>query len=143
MRLRNKSLAAFTLLESLLALAITAFLLLSFSGTVSGVFQQVEESLFFLSFENLYRDSQKLANTKQEKISLSISESKISNGRTSLEVPKGIKPRVNYRITFDQGGGNSSLEKLVFVSSDQEVAYQLYLGSGNYKKTKTKSLYTP
>ena len=52
---------AFTLLESLVTLAVVAFLTLSLSGSVTGIFQQVETNLFYLRFEYLYRDSQRLA----------------------------------------------------------------------------------
>ena len=46
---------AFTLLESLVTLAVVAFLTLSLSGSVTGIFQQVETNLFYLRFEYLYR----------------------------------------------------------------------------------------
>ena len=39
---------AFTLLESLVTLAVVAFLTLSLSGSVTGIFQQVETNLFYL-----------------------------------------------------------------------------------------------
>ncbi len=52
---------AFTLLESLMTLAVVVFLTLSLSGSVTGIFQQVEINLFYLRFEYLYRDSQRLA----------------------------------------------------------------------------------
>ena len=44
---------AFTLLESLVTLAVVAFLTLSLSGSVTGIFQQVETNLFYLRFEYL------------------------------------------------------------------------------------------
>lgn len=45
---------AFTLLESLMTLAVVVFLTLSLSGSVTGIFQQVEINLFYLRFEYLY-----------------------------------------------------------------------------------------
>lgn len=39
---------AFTLLESLMTLAVVVFLTLSLSGSVTGIFQQVEINLFYL-----------------------------------------------------------------------------------------------
>lgn len=142
MKLRT-SLAAFSLIESLLTLAITCFLVLSLSGAVSGVFQRVEESLFFLSFEHLYRDSQKLSSIKQEPLVLQIKSEGITNGYDQLALPAGIVLEKEQSIRFDQAGGNSSLAKIVFRSQDREVAYQLYIGSGNYKKTESKSLHSP
>ena len=57
---------AFTLIESLVTLAITSFLILSFSGSITQTFAKVEEHLFFLSFEHLYRDTQKLSVIKDK-----------------------------------------------------------------------------
>ena len=41
---------AFTLIESLVTLAITSFLILSFSGSITQTFAKVEEHLFFSFF---------------------------------------------------------------------------------------------
>lgn len=54
MKLKNKTVSAFTLLESLLTLGISCFIIMMFSGSLNGIFQNVEEKIFFLSFENLY-----------------------------------------------------------------------------------------
>ena len=48
---------AFTLLESLVTLAVVAFLTLSLSGSVTGIFQQVETNLFYLRFTRRVKDS--------------------------------------------------------------------------------------
>ena len=48
-----------------------------------------------------------------------------------------------YQLVFDKSGGNSSLTKIQFHTENQAIDYQLYIGSGNYKKTETKSLHTP
>ena len=81
---------AFTLLESLVTLAVVAFLTLSLSGSVTGIFQQVETNLFYLRFEYLYRDSQRLAAAEGTNIELQLTKDKISNGRTSLSIPENI-----------------------------------------------------
>ena len=64
-RLRIK---AFTLLESLLALFVVSFILLGLSGSVQAGFNQVQEQLFFMEFEHLYQESQKLSLAGHEKI---------------------------------------------------------------------------
>lgn len=134
---------AFTLLESLITLAVTSFILLSFSGGISRSFAKVEEQLFFLSFEQLYRDTQKLSiSTRQMKV-LTISNKEISNGSQVLEVPKNIKTVKKMALEFDQKGGNSSLTKIKFQTPEKIVTYQLYIGSGKYKKAESKSLYSP
>ena len=116
---------AFTLLESLVTLAVVAFLTLSLSGSVTGIFQQVETNLFYLRFEYLYRDSQRLAAAKD----------KISNGKSSLVIPKNIHLDKGQTLVFDAKGGNSSLTKIRFSSDKEVVTYQLNMGSGKYKKT--------
>ena len=73
---------AFTLLESLVTLAVVAFLTLSLSGSVTGIFQQVETNLFYLRFEYLYRDSQRLAAAEGSNVELQLSKDKISNGKS-------------------------------------------------------------
>lgn len=57
MHLKNK---AFTLLESILTLGIVCFLALLLSGSVHTAFQVVQEQVFLLEFESLYKDSQEL-----------------------------------------------------------------------------------
>lgn len=126
---------AFTLVESLLVLAITSFLLLAFTGGVQEVFAGVQEKLFFLSFEHLYQDSQKLSNAQQKTLTLNISEGQVTNGQESLTIPDTVRPSQPYTIEFSPEGGNSSLEKLTFTTEKGSVSYQLYIGSGRYKKT--------
>ena len=46
---------AFTLLESLVTLAVVAFLTLSLSGSVTGIFQQVE-TIFFICALSTYTE---------------------------------------------------------------------------------------
>lgn len=133
-RLSRYQIRAFSLLESLVTLAVTAFLVLSLSGGVGQIFKQVEEELFFLSFEHLYRDSQKLAASQQKQLTLSLSQQEISNGQTSLALPATVTLDQPLKLTFNQAGGNSSLAKIRFQASDKEVTYQLYIGSGRYQK---------
>ena len=124
---------AFTLLESLVTLAVVAFLTLSLSGSVTGIFQQVETNLFYLRFEYLYRDSQRLAAAEGSNVELT--KDKISNGKSSLVIPKSIHLDKGQTLMFDAKGGNSSLTKIRFSSDKEVVTYQLNMGSGKYKKT--------
>ena len=50
---------AFTMLESLLVLGIVSLLALGLSGSVQSTFAAVEEQIFFMEFEELYRETQK------------------------------------------------------------------------------------
>ncbi len=113
------------------------------SNSVSSIFQTVEEKLFFLSFEHCYRDTQKLASLKQDNQVLTISQDGISNSVAHISLPETVSVVENYKIVFDNAGGNSSLAKVKFQTKIQAIDYQLYIGSGNYKKTETKSLHTP
>ncbi|WP_423218140.1 competence type IV pilus minor pilin ComGD [Streptococcus equinus] len=143
MKLKNKTVLAFTLLESLLTLGLSCFIVIMLSNSVSSIFQTVEEKLFFLSFEQCYRDTQKLASLKQENQVLTISQDGISNSVAHMNLPETVSVVENYKIVFDNAGGNSSLAKVKFQTKNQAIDYQLYIGSGNYKKTETKSLHTP
>ena len=124
---------AFTLLESLMTLAVVVFL--SLSGSVTGIFQQVEINLFYLRFEYLYRDSQRLASAEGSNVELQLTKDKVSNGRSSLLIPKSIHLDKGQTLVFDAKGGNSSLTKIRFSSDKEVVTYQLNMGSGKYKKT--------
>jgi len=108
---------------------VVAFLTLSLSGSVTGIFQQVETNLFYLRFEYLYRDSQRLAAAEGANVELQLTKDKISNGKSSIHLDKG------QTLMFDAKGGNSSLTKIRFSSDKEVVTYQLNMGSGKYKKT--------
>ena len=126
---------AFTLLESLMTPAVAVFLTLSLSGSATGLFQQVEINLFSLRFEYLYRDSQRLASAEGSNVELQLTKDKVSNGRSSLLIPKSIHLDKGQTLVFDAKGGNSSLTKIRFSSDKEVVTYLLNMGSGKYKKT--------
>ena len=111
MKLKNKTVLAFTLLESLLTLGLSCFIVIMLSNSVSSIFQTVEEKLFFLSFEHCYRDTQKLASLKQGNQILTISQDGISNSVAHISLPETVSVVENYKIVFDNAGGNSSLAK--------------------------------
>ena len=136
-RLQQSRLKAFSLMESLLTLVLVSFLTLSLSGTVQGLFRKSQETLFVLSFEQVYVDSQKLALSTRQDIFLELEGSQVSNGYQELNLPASIQLVQPLTLHFQETGGNSSLAKVQFQSSDGLVTYQLYLGSGRYKKTKT------
>ncbi len=96
---------AFTMLESLLVLSLVSILALGLSGSVQSTFAAVEEQIFFMEFEELYRETQKRSVASQQKTSLSIDGQTISNGSQKLTVPKGIQAPSGQSITFDRTGG--------------------------------------
>lgn len=132
LRRKNK---AFTLLESLLTLFVVSFLAVSLSGTVQTVFQSVQEEIFLWEYEAIYKDSQKLAASSHRSVSLTIGEQEVTNGHQAVEVPRNVEVLEGKTITFEEDGGNSSLTKIRFRLSRKTVTYQLYIGSGRYKKT--------
>lgn len=142
MQFRRYRIKAFTLLESLLVLFLMTLLTLSLSGAIRGTFQRVEASLFFMGFEHLYQDSQSLSISQQVPVRLYYHSGKITNGYQSLVVPDRLDMVTDLDLAFSDTGGNSSLTKLVFQTEAEQVTYQLYIGSGRYKKT-VKSLYSP
>lgn len=125
----------FTLLESLLVLVVISFLTLALSGSVTSSFKAVEEKLFFLNFEQLYLDCQKLSSSQQEPVELYVTSHYISNGYQQLTLPSTVQVLEGQVIEFSANGGNSSLSKLQFQTASVQVTYQLQLGSGKYKKT--------
>ncbi|MBY5023429.1 competence type IV pilus minor pilin ComGD [Streptococcus suis] len=132
LRRKNK---AFTLLESLLTLFVVSFLAVSLSGTVQMAFRSVQEEIFLWEFEAIYKDSQKLAASSHQSVSLTIGEQEVTNGHQAVQVPRNVKVLEEKTITFEENGGNSSLTKIRFRLSQKIVMYQLYIGSGRYKKT--------
>ena len=125
---------AFTMLESLLVLGIASMLALGLSSSVQSTFAAVEEQIFFMEFEELYRETQKRSLASQQKINLMLEETSIENGYQKLAIPKGIQLQSNQSITFDKAGGNSSLASVRFRTRKEVVRYQLYLGNGKIKR---------
>ncbi|MGQ7427147.1 competence type IV pilus minor pilin ComGD [Streptococcus suis] len=132
LRRKNK---AFTLFESLLTLFVISFLAISLTGTVQTAFRSVQEEIFLWEFEGIYKDSQKLAASSHQKVNLAIGGQKVTNGYQAVEVPRNVEVLEGRTITFEEDGGNSSMTKIRFRLSRKTVMYQLYIGSGRYKKT--------
>ena len=59
---------AFTLLESLMTLAVVVFLTLSFSGSATVILQLVHIILFYLRFENKNLDSPRLPSAQASNV---------------------------------------------------------------------------
>lgn len=106
-----------------------------FSGQVKPIFSKVRQELFFLEFEHLYRETQQLSQAQGQQVSLVLTRESISNGYQTLTLPPDLSGP-DQILVFDQAGGNHSLSKLVFETANERISYQLYLGSGKYKKTK-------
>lgn len=134
---------AFTLLDSLLTLFVTSFVLASLTLSLNHVFTKVEESLFFMDFENMYLETQTLAATRGQEITLQVTEQSVTNGYQELKLPRTVHFQGSQALVFDKEGGNSSLAKLVFRTNEKDVRYQVYLGSGKYKKTESQGNNTP
>ncbi|MTB63858.1 competence protein [Streptococcus sp. zg-86] len=128
-------LKAYTLVESLVVLFVVSFLTILLSSSVHQIVDATKEQLFFLEFEHLYKSSQKLSVVSQQAVTLELTTHQISNGYETVLVPSSIELDKERRILFDRNGGNSSLEKIEFSVGNKTIRYQLYLGSGNYKKT--------
>ena len=125
---------AFTMLESLLVLGIASMLALGLSSSVQSTFAAVEEQIFFMEFEELYRETQKRSLASQQKMNLVLEERSIWNGYQKLAIPKGIQLQSNQSITFDKAGGNSSLASVRFQTRKEVVRYRLNIGNGKIKR---------
>ena len=89
-RLKRSRIKAFTMLESLLVLGLVSILALGLSGSVQSTFAAVEEQIFFMEFEEFYRETQKRSVASQQKTSLNLDGQTISNGSQKLTVPKEL-----------------------------------------------------
>ena len=133
-QIKQLRIRAFTMFESLLVLGIVSLLALGLSSSVQSTFATVEEQIFFMEFEELYRETQKRSLASQQKMNLVLEERSISNGYQKLAIPKGIQLQSTQSITFDKAGGNSSLSNVRFQTRKEVVRYQLYLGNGKIKR---------
>ena len=122
------------MLESLLVLGMVSLLALGLSSSVQSTFEAVEEQIFFMEFEELYRETQKRSLASQKKLNLILEENSVRNDYQRLMLPKGILLESNQSITFDKSGGNSSLASVRFRTKKEVVRYQLYLGNGKIKR---------
>ena len=127
---------AFTMLESLLVFGLVSILALGLSGSVQSTFAAVEEQIFFMEFEELYRETQKCSVASQQKTSLNLDGQTISDGSQKIAVPKGIQAPSGQTIHFDRAGGNRSLAKVEFQTRKGAISYRLYLGNGKIKRIK-------
>lgn len=126
---------AFTLIEALICLLIITSSIILLSLPISGIYRKVEEQLFFISFENSYRHSQKVSLLRQQELYFQILDNKIRFEEQELRIPKSVKTLGNHKIKLNKLGGNHSLAKIIFKTETQEITYQLHLGSGTYRKT--------
>ena len=133
-QIKQLRIKAFTMLESLLVLGIVSLLVVGLSSSVQSTFETVEEQIFFMEFEELYRETKKRSLASQQKINLMLEERSIGNGYHKLTIPKGIQLQSNQSISFDKSGGNSSLASVRFQTRKEVVRYQLYLGNGKIKR---------
>lgn len=122
------------MLESLLVLGLVSLLALGLSSSVQSTFAAVEEQIFFMEFEEFYRETQQLTLAGQKKISLDFHDRSISNGYQKLAIPNSIQLQSHQSINFDKAGGNSSLASIRFQTRKEVVRYQLYLGNGKIKR---------
>ncbi|GFH42457.1 competence protein [Lactococcus hodotermopsidis] len=129
---------AFTLLETLLTLSISCFLILLFSVTFQKTVHVVRGEIFVLQFENILKNQQAQAVTKAEMRSLSSSNGIVMVDGADLHVPKETQFS-DFSIAFKENGNLQSIRSakiVIFLPYEgKEVTYQLQLGSGQYRKT--------
>jgi competence protein ComGD len=127
---------AFTLLESLLVLLISSFVLLLFAGSMTKVVHLARGALFMARFENNYKSTQFLATATTQPQQIAINKGKLTYASRTLSVPSEVEV-ADFTVKFDRSGNNSSLQKLKFYLPEmkQTIIYQLEIGSGKYRKT--------
>ncbi|GFH41123.1 competence protein [Lactococcus insecticola] len=130
---------AFTLLESLLTLAVTSFLILIFSVTFQKTVHVIRGEIFVLQFENILKNQQTQAVTNAEVRSLSASDGTVFVNGAKYHVPSETLFS-DFSIAFKENGNIQSIKQAKIVISlpfenDKKISYQLQLGSGQYRKT--------
>lgn len=108
--------------ESLLVLGLVSIIALALSGSVQSSFAAVEEQIFFMEFEELYRETQKRSLASQQKTSLNLDGETISNGSQKLTVPKGIQAPSGQTIHFDRAGATRLWLRLNFKPARERFA---------------------
>lgn len=142
-RVLKSEVKGLTVLDSLLTLFVTSFVVVCLSMSINQVFYSIQETLFFADFENMYLETQRLCVTKGESGNLRLSSRMVVNDYRELVLPETVQFDGEQTIVFDAEGGNSSLAKCYFHTRQKTVKYQLYLGSGKYQKTESQRVYTP
>lgn len=130
---------AFTLLESLLTLAITCLLILLFSTTFQNTVHVIRGELFVLQFESILKNQQAQAVTGAVSRSLSASNGNVLVNGAVLHVPAETQFS-DFEIVFKETGNIQSIKAAKIVihlpfEGGKQITYQLQLGSGQYKKT--------
>ncbi|WP_374284818.1 competence type IV pilus minor pilin ComGD [Lactococcus sp.] len=134
--MKKQTVRAFTLIEALLVLMITSFILLYFSSELTKTVKFVQNQLFILTFENAYKDTQADAGLLGIRTSFSSKNKILMRRSQKIDVPNEILID-DFNIIFNEKGENSSLSKIKIriPSENKTITYQLEMGSGKYKKT--------
>ncbi|WP_086350382.1 competence type IV pilus minor pilin ComGD [Candidatus Enterococcus clewellii] len=134
--------AGFTLVETLLVLFVTTFLI----GLPSLLLERGQENVlvgqFFGSFERQVLHIQQLAVTGEEDTTIIFTKSNelaflSAHTKNVLVIPKELEAVGPEKIIFKKGTGNNGrLSKYSFVwrNKKKQVDYQFQMGSGRYAK---------
>jgi competence protein ComGD len=133
----KSAIRAFTLLETLLVLAISSFVIIMFTVTVDNTIHIVRGELFVAQFEHSYKHTQFQAAATNQALTFSAANRILMVGEDAeIEVPEEAELN-DFSVKFDAQGNNSSLKKITLKLpyERKSVTYQLEMGSGKYKKT--------
>ena len=136
----NLPIRAFTLLESLLTLSVTCFVIMMFSVTFQKTIHVIRGELFVLEFEMMLKNQQAQAVTSAAPRSLSAVNGTVKINGANQPVPEETQFS-DFDITFNKNGNLQSIKQAKIVialpyEGGRQVTYQLQLGSGQYKKTR-------
>lgn len=144
---RNKF-SGFTLIETLIVLALVCAFVLLPTIAIKNWQHQLEKTFFYYQFEKstLHLQQVAIADHQRTRISLNSSSQLIDfyTNHTELSwrilpVPKSIKLGSRYSIYFKAGSGNISTDqpgngnipKVVFTDEGKVITYQFQMGTGN------------
>ncbi|MBU5359686.1 type II secretion system GspH family protein [Enterococcus raffinosus] len=149
--LKKKNNAAFTLIETLLVLALVCAFVLLPTITIKNWQHQLEKTFFYYQFEKSTLHLQQVAIADHQKTRIDLySSSQLIDFYTNhtelpwrkLFVPKSITLGSKYSIYFKAGSGNISTDqpgngnipKVVFTDEGKVITYQFQMGSGRFER---------
>ena len=135
MKIVNCKISAFTLLESLIVLGITSFLIMAFSSNLLRTVHIVKGELFVLQFEQIYKNTQNVALLKNQTQILKVQNGEIDEEH-KIQIPQETQFD-NFSVKFDGKSGNTKIQKfsIYLPYEKKKITYQIQLGSGKYRKT--------
>lgn len=147
----NRNNSGFTLIETLIVLALVCSFVLLPTLAIKEWQQQLEKEFFYYQFEKSTLHIQQVAIADQRNTRIDLhNEAQLIDFFTNhtelswrkLKIPRTVKLQSGYSIAFKAGTGNisttqpgnGSIPHVVFTEDNQKITYQFQLGSGRFER---------